>query len=176
MTKGLQRSLARAPVGRAPGARAPSPVKVTLVVAALALEVDGATGVGWGTVVAGDFPEGNIQLLGAVANLQFTGPTSASLDDDWEGDFGVGTTPASDATITGADVDIIPSTALAAATAEASPKTRAVMATPVIFDNTDGSLEINVNLLVDDANIGADDLAFTADGEIELSYTILGDD
>jgi len=170
MTKGLPRSLANGAKTRAPI------VKQTIKVDALALTVDGATGVGFGSAVAGDFPEGNILLLGAVAYLAFTGPTSASLADDWEGDYGVGTTPAGDATLTGADVDLIASTALAAATAEASPRTRGTGATQAILDNTDGSLEVNVSLLVDDADISADDLAFTATGEIYLSYVVLGDD
>jgi len=172
--KGLVRSLGR-------GAPQSQPiVKQTISVRSLALEVDGATGVGWGTAVAGDFPEGNIVLLGVVSYLQFTGPTDAALVDTWEGDYGVGSTPASDATITAGDVDLIPSTALAAATAEVSPKTRGVQAdgafAGVVLDNTDNSLEINVNLLVDDADISADDLAFTVDGEIYLSYVVLGDD
>ena len=173
MVKGLARSISRGDAQRAPI------VRQTVKVRDLAITVDGATGVGFGTAVAADLPAGNILLLGAVAYLAFTGPTSASLDDDWAGDYGVGTTPASDATLTGADIDIIGSTALAAATAEVSPRTRGVGVTATnaaILDNTDGSLEINVSLLVDDANIGADGLAFTADGEIFLSYVVLGDD
>lgn len=170
MTKGLQRSLSRAPKARA------NIVKQTLKVEDLALTVDGATGVGFGTVVAGDLPEGNILLQGAVAYLTFTGPTSASLVDTWEGDYGVGTTPAADATITGTDVDIIASTALAAATAEVSPRTRGTGGTQVMLDNTDGSLEINISLLIDDADIAADGIAMTVDGEIEISYIVMLDD
>ena len=108
--------------------------------------------------------------------MQFTGPTSGDLDDNWQGDYAVGTTPADDGTLSGADVDIIPSTALAAATAEASPRTRGANATSAIFDNTDGSLELNLSVLVDDVNIGANGLAFLANGEVDLAYTILGDD
>lgn len=149
---------------------------VTYSVENKTLTVDGASGVGFGTVVIGDLPEGNILILGAVSYMQFTGPTSGDLDDDWAGDYGIGSTPAGDATLTGADVDIIGSTALAAATAEASPLTRGALIPTAIFDNTDGSLEINLSLLVDDANIGADDLDFTVDGHLHLSYIKLGDD
>lgn len=140
------------------------------------LTVDGASGVGFGTVVIGDLPEGNILVFGVVAYMQFTGPTSGDLDDDWEGDYGIGTTPASDATLSGADVDLIASTAVAAATAEASPETRAALVPSAVFDNTDGSLEINLSLLVDDANIGADDIDFTVNGRVHLAYIKLGDD
>jgi hypothetical protein len=141
-------------------------------------EVDGASGVGFGTLVAGGFPEGNILFLGAACNLQFAGSgADAGLVDTWAGDFGAGTTPASDGTISAGDVDILPSTALAAATAEVSPTTEARSidaANAHIFDNTDGSLEINLNLLIDDANISADGVPITVTGFISLAYCVLG--
>lgn len=174
MSHGLPRSLKRANKSEAIINRE------VIVVKDGTLTVDGATGVGFGTLVIGDLPAGNVLFLGALAYMQFTGPTSGDLDDDWAGDYGVGTTPASDGTLSAGDVDLVPSTALAAATAEASPRTRGVQADGafcgVVLDNTDGSLEINLNLLVDDANIGADDLDFTVNGELVLSYVMLLDD
>lgn len=173
MTKGLVRSLDRAPAQQAHLRK-----KLFKVVDGI-LTVDGATGVGFGSLVIGDFEEGNILLLGAVGYFQFTGPTSADLADDWEGDFGVGTTPAGDATITGADIDIIGSTAIAAATAEASPRTRGVSVTATnaaVLDNTDGSLEVNLNLLIDDVDIGADGIDITVNGELEVLYSVILDD
>lgn len=170
MTKGLARSLSR-------GQFAGTQVKRKVIpIRDLALTVDGASGVGFGSAVIGDFEEGNILFLGAVGYIQATGPTSADLADDWEGDFAVGTTPAGDGTLTGADVDILPATAFAAATAEASPRTRAANATQAVFDNTDGSLEINLSILVDDADIGADGIAMTVNGELFIAYLVLGDD
>lgn len=173
MGKGLPRSMSR-------GAFARQEIQKAVYKArSLAIEVDGATGVGWGTAVLGDLPEGNILLHGAVAYMQFTGPTSASLDDTYDGDYSIGTTPTADATISGTDADIIPSTALGAATAEVSPRARGASTTSLagaIFDNTDGSLEINLNLLIDDANVGADNLAFTATGELIILYSVLADD
>ena len=173
--KGLQRSTKRGPK------ETQHIVRDVVNLSGLSFEVDGASGVGWGTVQIGDFPEGNICLLGIVANLQFSGPGGdAGLVDTWAGDYGVGSTPATDGTITAGDVDLVPSTALAAATAEVSPKTRGVQAdgafAGVVLDNTAGGLEVNVNLLVDDANISADDIAFTVSGEVYLSYVVLGDD
>ena len=139
------------------------------------------TAKGFGSVVIGDFPEGNILLLGAVSNVQVSGPGgSADLSDTWAGDYGIGTTPMSDATISTADEDLIPETALAAATAEVSPVTRAVALSAsagVVFDNTDGSLEINLNLLVDAADQGDDKtVAMAVTGDVWLSYVVLGDD
>lgn len=172
MTKGLLRSLGRAPEIKQ------KVVKKTIAVTALAMNVDGATGAGDGQVVIGDFHEGNILLLGAVAYFQFSGPGGdAGLTDTWAGDYSIGTTADAGDDLTGTDANIIPTTALAAATAEVSPRTRsASTATGAILDNTDGSLEINLNLLVDDANISADDIGFTVDGEIHIAYIILGDD
>lgn len=155
-------------------------VSDTIKVRDLVVTVDGATGEGWGTSVVTGLPQGNLMLFGAVSYLQFTGPTSVNLDDDWEGDYGLGTTPADDATITAGDVDIAPSTAIAAATLEASPITRANQPDGsicgVVHDNTAGTLELNLNLLIDDANIGADGIDVTVNGEVYLAYAMLGDD
>jgi hypothetical protein len=172
MGKGLPRSLARANVN--------SPAKrLDLTFEDLSITVDGATGVGFGSAVCGDLPSGNILLLGAVSYVTFTGPTSASLADNYDGDYSIGSTATADATLSGTEVDFIQSTALGAATAEVSPRARGTSAAAIagtVLDNTDGSLELNLNLLIDDANISADDLVFTADGEIHISYIVLGDD
>ena len=173
MTKGLPRSRANAAPALA------DVVRTTIPVRNKTLTVDGATGVGFGSVVIGDLPAGNILLLGATAYFTFTGPTSADLADTWSGDYGVGTTPADDGTLTAADIDIIGSTAVGPAVAEASPRTRGVSVTATngaVLDNTDGSLELNLSLLVDDANIGADGIDMDVDGELHLAYIVLGDD
>lgn len=167
MAKGLPRSLARGN-GKTVVKKQKFPVK------ALALSVAGTSGVGFGTAVMGDFPEGNILFLGAVAYLTFT-----SADSDvvatYDGDFAIGTTPTADATLSSTDANIIGSSALGAATAGVSPTVRATAATAATFDNTDGSLEVNLNLIVDDANIsGTAD--FTADGMVEILYAVMLDD
>lgn len=156
-------------------------IKQVFTVNALALTVDGASGVGFGTVVIGDFPEGNILLLGAVAYMALSGPGGdAGLVDTWVGDFGIGTIPTADGDLGDlGDDDIIPSTALAAATAEVGPRTRGVSTATesgVVFDNTDNSLEMNLNVLVDDNDISADGIAFIATGELHVAYIMLGDD
>jgi len=173
MGKGLPRSYSRKTAQQ--GVQ-----KKRIVFNGKAIVIDGASGVGVGTVVIGDFPEGNIHFMSAVSYLSVVGAGGqAGLSDTWAGDYGIGTTPAADATITAADVDIIPSTALAAATAEVSPRTRgaSLTAAPIaILDNTDGSLEINMNVLVDDADISADTMLATLQGELEIAYMVMGDD
>lgn len=169
--KGLPRSLSRGSPARQ------DVVKQVVKVNKLAIQVDGATGVGFGSAVIGGLPEGNILFLGAVAYMQFTKAASATgIQATFDGDYGIGTTPASDATITDADVNIIASASLGAATAGVSPRARGTNATQAILDNTDGSLELNLNLLIDDANISADDQDLTVSGELYIVYSVLGDD
>jgi hypothetical protein len=167
---GLPRSMARS----APG-RSTTPItKQTIDIVAKVLPVvDGAPG--HGTVVIGDFPEGNILLLGAVAYLRFT-TADADIIAAFDGDFSIGTVPTADTDLADAgEADVIASTALGAATAKVSPLVRATNATQVVLDNTDGSLEVNLNLLIDDTSIsGAAD--FTVDGVVLMSYVVLGDD
>lgn len=171
MGKGLPRSLGRTPAIDAP-------VKKMRLNVNESLSFTGATAAAvFATAVLSGLPEGNVQVLGAAANLTFTGPTSANLLDDFQGDYGLGTTPADDNTITAGDVDIIGSTAIPAATAEVSAGVRGVNATPAIFDNTDGSLEINLNVLLDaDEVTNAETVAIAVTGTVDLIYTVLGDD
>lgn len=163
--KGLPRSLAHANIG----------VSRNIPVRNLAIRTMGATGVGYGTAVIRDLPEGNILLLGAIAYLQFT-KLDAGTTATFDGDYAIGSAPTADATLSGAEVDIIPSTALGAATAGVSPMVRGANATQVMLDNTDGSLELNLNLLIDDAAVSADDQDFTVNGVVSLAYIVMGDD
>lgn len=168
--KGLPRSLARAN-GQTTVQKLTLPIRNATVTVA-------ATGaaVGFGTAVVGDLPEGNILFLGATGYIQAT-TDDADIGATWDGDFSLGTTPTADVTLDGTDVNLLPSTAFGAATAKASPRVRAARATAVVLDNTDGSLELNLNMLVDAANIadGAS-AAFTVNGDVQIAYIVLGDD
>lgn len=174
MGKGLPRSMSRG------AAQRQEIIKQTIVVRDVALStITGATGVAQdATAVIGDFPEGNILFLGAVGYFQFSGSGSdANLTADWQGDYSVGTAATADVTLNGSEIDILPSTELAAATAEVSPRTRASNATQVMFDNTDGSLEINMNFVIDaDEVTNTEDVVITVDGELHIAYIVLGDD
>lgn len=170
MSKGLPRSLSRGDQSRQ------EIVKISISVNE-AMTFTGSTGVAVDqTAPIGALPEGNICLLGAVANLTFTGPTSADLANDFQGDYGLGSTPADDNTITGADVDLVASTAIAAATAEVSANNRGTGAASII-DNTDGTGEINLNVLLDaDEVTNAQSVVITVTGTVDLAFTVLGDD
>lgn len=166
--KGFIRALRRGPVQQ-------PVVKQAIPVRNVPVSVAGTTGVGFGTAVVGDFPAGNILLLGAVSYMQFS-TVDGDVQATFDGDYSIGTTPTADATLSGTEINVVPSAALGAATAGVSPVARsASTAASAILDNTDGSLELNLNLLVDDANIsGTGD--FTVNGVIHIAYIVLGDD
>lgn len=168
MAKGLPRSKAR-------GSAQSNPIiKQTVRVRSVPINVDGATGIGWGTAVIGDLPEGNILFLGAVAYMQVQ-TAAGGIIATFTGSYAIGSAPTADSTLAGAEVDLIPATTLAAATAGVSPRTRGVNATQAMLTNTDNSLEINLNLLIDDASISANGQACTLTGDVFLSYVVLGD-
>ena len=171
MSKGLPRSLSR---GKA---MAQTTKKLRLSVnEELLFTGDSGNAIEATANVAG-LPEGNILLLGSVSNLTFTGPTDANLADDFEGDYGIGSTAADDNTISGTDVDIIGSTAIPAATAEVSADVRATNATAAIIDNTEGTAAVNLNVLLDADEVGdTEEVTVTVTGTIDIVYSVLGDD
>lgn len=129
------------------------------------------------TAVLAGLPEGNILLLGVVSNLTFTGPTSDELADDFQGDYGIGTTPASDNTISSFDVNIISSTAIPAATSEVSADVRATNVTAAILNNTDANLEVNLNVLLDADEVSdGEEVVITVTGTVDIVFSVLGDD
>jgi hypothetical protein len=172
LMKGLQRTMSRGNPQRQEIIRQSIPVQAKAITT-----VNGATGVGYATAVIGDLPEGNILFLGAVSYMQFTKAASATgIQATFDGDYSIGSAPTADATLSGSEIDIIASAALGAATAGVSPVARGTNATQAILDNTDGSLELNLNLLIDDANISADTQALTVTGVLHIAYIVLGDD
>jgi hypothetical protein len=173
--KGLRRSLARGAPQTAPVVKKHIPINADL-------SFTGVTD----TVVAkqaviGDFPQGNILLLGAVAYLTLTGPTSADLANDFEGDFAIGTAPNADTDLSDAtDFDIIPATQIPAAANEVAGPVRATHTVAVagtVYDNTDGSLELNLNVLLDANEVtNAKTVVIKATGSLDIAYIVLGDD
>lgn len=167
MAKGLPRSRER---GIQSGASAV--VKQTIRLNHTLNVADGAPG--FGSVAIGDFPQGNILFLGATIYPRFT-TASANVIAAFDGDYSLGTTPTADNALAGTDVNLVASTALGAATAKVSPIVRGAGSTAAMFDNTDGSLELNLNLLIDDTSISGA-AAFTVTGVLSIAYIVLGDD
>ena len=172
MPKGSVRSFNRIPAAQRPI------VKKSFALNHSFDNIDGATGVGFDSVVIEGLPEGNIMLLGAVLNATLT-KTTANIVDAFDGDLSVGTTPVDDGTMSGADIDIIPQTAITQATSGVSASNRCVSTNSQsgdVFDNTASTLEINVNLLIDDADTDGDDQNVDMTGTLDIAYLVLGDD
>lgn len=173
MAKGLPRSMAHAPAGYEPSPRRVKYLIKNLTVPVAATGDADALGSG---VMLGDFPEGNILVLGGISYLQFT-TADTDLTTTWTGKYSIGSvTMAADSGLTSTEADLIGSSTISAATSRTSPVTRGFNATPTLLNNTDGSLELNLNVVVDNAGIasgGAADL--TANGYVELVYIVLGD-
>lgn len=169
--KGLQRSLRRG------GAVAPIRRLDVKLNAVQIVNFDGATGVAWSTVVIGDVPEGNVLILGALLNCTLT-ESNAGVLDTFSGNVSIGSAPTADNTLATNEVDIIPSTAFGPAVSSVATVRAGSTAAigGVVLDNTDGSLELNLNVLIADASISADDMVLVANGILHLVYTILGDD
>ena len=172
MGKGLPRSLGRS------GAQSQIISKIQISVNTTVTVTATGAAIGFGSVVLNGLPEGYLKMIGAAASLDFSGSGSdANLSDTWSGDFGIGTTPASDATITAGDVDIIASTALGAATAEVAPTVVAYNGTDAVIDNTANDLEMNLNVLIDAADItDSQSVDLTVTGVVEFTFITLLDD
>ena len=171
MTKGLPRSLSRGPRAQR-----------MVVKESLQIDVDLSFTGDDGVVVFATVPiafleEGNVLLLGAVANLTFSGPTSADLTNDFQGDYSLGSTATADITLGGTDVDVIGSTVIPAATAEVSANVRGVNAAQAVINNTAAAGEINLNVLLDaDEVTDAETVILTVTGTVDIAYIVLGDD
>ncbi len=157
-------------------------IKVTIPIRDLSVTVAAASsGVAFGTAVVAGLPQGNMLLLGAVAYLELS-TADADAVAGWHGDFGFGYAVTADGDLGDSNEDaIIPSTTIDAdGETKASVRTRAQSTQTeqsVIVDNTDGSLEVNLNVLVDAADFtDASSAVFTANGDLHLAYIMLGDD
>ena len=139
---------------------------------------DAAGTTGYGGAKLYDLPEGAICFLGAVADLDLT-KSSAGIDDDWDGDFSVGTdTAGTDASLSLTEANIIPSTATPQASGGVTTAAgQTGTAGSTVVDGTATALDVYLNLLVDDAD---HDITSTAanivvDGTVTLSWMNLGD-
>lgn len=174
--KGLQRSLARGPASQRGVIRYNVPINTSITVTGVSGAVDA------GTAVLGALPQGNLLLMGAVLYASIDASGDANIINAWAGDFGVGYAANADTDLSDAQEDgIIASTALAAdAGGKLAPTTRAISTQSEhskIVNNTDGTLEVNFNLLIDDNSItDTEGVTFAVTGSLHLVLIVLGDD
>ena len=175
MTKGLPKSLSRGPALKKPIINQTIRVNTTVAVFAA------ATGVGFGTVALGALPEGNVLFLGAVSNLRFSAisANSANAIAAFNGDYAIGSTADADGNLASptTDANLVASTALGPAVTRVTPFARGSGATQVVLDNTAKTLNINLNVLMDAADItDATTVTLTVEGTLDIAYLMLGDD
>jgi len=147
---------------------------------AVPITVANTTGVSFGGTKIFTFPQGIIRILGAVMStgvtLTFpgTGGNETPLLGTYGGDFSVGSTVAGDGTLTGTDVDIIPSTSQDPLSTPVGAFLAADIAAP--FDGHTTATALYLNYLIDDADVGNtanDDMLATF--VLKVTYVNLGD-
>lgn len=136
---------------------------------------------GFGGVKLYDFPEGRILVLGTMANLSMTVPASEQADftdDTPEGDAGIGTVIIANADAFGTDAtddDLATGTAVAM-TAFADASITCASEPSTQFDGTSTAKDINLNVLIDAADID-DDVSTSVEvsGTVTCTWVNLGD-
>lgn len=141
--------------------------RTKLVITALPLTVANTTGISFGNVLLGAFPKGRILVRETVVKDVLYGLTNAGnvtpIAGTMGGDFALGTTGTSDATLNSTDVNILASTSY-------DPFSTAVSAIGIInaaFDGRTTATDLYFNGIVDDA-----DVADTASDIVEVNGTI----
>lgn len=140
---------------------------------------DEAGVVAYGSLKIYDMPAGVILMLGAVADLDLT-KSSAGVNDDWDGDVGLGTAASSNNdTLSGTEQDIIPTTATPQAVAGVTTANGKSTATEAgaVFDGTATAVDVYLNLLVDDADhdVTGTPCNLIVNGTLTLTWINLGD-
>lgn len=138
--------------------------------------VDEAGVVAYGGLKVFDLPEGLVQILGAVADLAVT-KSSAGVNNDFDGDFAVGTVTASNNnTLSATEANIIASTATPQAAAGATTA-KGVSTAVLTLDGTATAVDVYLNALVDDADhdVTTTPASLIVNGTITLSWIHLGD-
>lgn len=150
---------------------------ITLANHAVAL-ADEAGVVAYGGSKIYDMPAGAIYFLGATADLDMT-KSSAGVNADWDGDFGIGTVTASNnATLATTEQNIIPTTATPQASAGATTANGQSTSTEnAVVDGTSTAVDVYLNFLVDDADHDVTTTAcnLIANGTITIHWINLGD-
>ena len=137
---------------------------------------DNAGVVAYGGLKIYDFPAGSVLIMGAVPDISLT-KSSAGVNDNWDGDFGLGTvTATNDATLATTEQNLLPTTATpqAAAGVTTSDGKNAAVA---FLDGTTTAVDCFLNYLVDDAdhNVAGTACNLVVNGTITLTWINLGD-
>jgi len=137
--------------------------------------VDEAGVVAYGGLKIADMPEGAYAVLGAVSALAVT-KSSAGVNADADGDFGIGTVTASNnGTLASTEQNIVPTTALPQMVSGATTA-KGVSTAATYLDGTTTPSDIFFNALIDDAdhNVTGTACDLILNGTVTLHYAYLG--
>lgn len=176
MAKGLPRSLAHSD-------KALELIEKNIDLSGFTVTVTSVTtGIGGGSVVVDTLPETDLILFGALGKeLGFDGSGEADLTETWEGDVSLGTSADADLDLTSpaSDENLLPSTAIGPATSKVitgADVAQTAANLPGTFLGVGSARDVNLNLLVDAADIADDGSAVvTLSGVISLYYVLVGD-
>lgn len=151
--------------------------KTTITLNSLPVTVANTTGVSFGGTKFYDFPAGRILVLGVTASSISFGLTDSGnvtpIDAADGGDLSIGSTAPTDGTLTGSDVDLLPSTSIDPLSGGV---TGAALAAAAQFDGTTSALDAFFNILIDDADVGdgASDVLLVS-ASVVIHWINLGD-
>ena len=122
------------------------------------------------------FPAGQILVLGANANIALT-KSSAGVNTDWDGDFGVGTiTAGNNNALATTEQNILPTTATPQAVAGATTS-NGNNAAVAFLDGTSTAAPVFINYLIDDAdhNVTGTACNLILNGTLTIIWLNMGD-
>lgn len=137
---------------------------------------DEAGVVAYGSKKVFDFPAGLVLIASAVADLAVT-KSSAGVNADWDGDFGVGSAAAgNNNALAGTEQNIIPTTATPQAVAGATTA-KGISTGGLQLDGTGTAADVYLNFLVDDAdqNVTGTPCNLIVNGTLTLVWALAGD-
>jgi hypothetical protein len=149
--------------------------KTVLTLTATPVTVGNTTGISFGGLKLYDFPAGRIAVIGATADLSFDWHSQGPAETG-SGDFALGTTITSDATLDGTDVNLLPSTALTDPFVAGVGAGKGALAASAQFDGTTTPVDLNINIIIDDADVAdGDSDVVSVSGTITIVWANLGD-
>lgn len=128
-----------------------------------------------GSLKVMDFPAGNIAFLGATSDLAIVAGSGGITDTAAVvGGVGTATVGTGDATLTGTEQDLVPSTAATLTAGAGAMDGESVTAGIAVFNGTATAIDAYLNFAVPDAGSTAND-TLTVNGTITLVWSNLGD-
>lgn len=126
-----------------------------------------------------DFPAGRISILGVTATLQqkTTSAIASTLNSGVTGAISLGTATASNVSLTGTMVDLLPSTAFASSTTinVAGTAVSAALAAAAQFDGTSTAKDVYLNTAYATTTDVDADATQTISGVVTITWVNLGD-